>query len=72
MTPTYDKIHNRFKLNGLHFDREELKEVAYSYIKEGEAFEKEMGDFLLEWTNDREVVEVASALDTCNYFNLEP
>lgn len=64
MTPTYDKIHNRFKLNGLHFDREELKEVAYSYIKEGEAFEKEMGDFLLEWTNDREVVEVRTSGST--------
>lgn len=64
MTPTYDKIHNRFKLNGLHFDREELKEVAYSYIKEGEAFEKEMGDFLLEWSNDRDVVEVRTSGST--------
>ncbi len=64
MTPTFDKIHNRFKLNGLHFDRDELKEVAYSFIKEGEPFEKEMGNFLLEWTNDRDVVEVRTSGST--------
>ncbi len=64
MTPSFDKIHNRFKLNGLHFDRDELKEVAYSYIKEGEFYEKEIGDFLLEWTNDRDVVEVRTSGST--------
>lgn len=64
MTPTYDKIHNKFKLNGLHFDRDDLKEVAYSYIKEGEPYEKEIGDFLMEWTNDRDVVEVRTSGST--------
>lgn len=64
MTPSFDKIHNRFKLNGLHFDRDDLKEVAYSYIKEGEFYEKEIGDFLLEWTNDRDVVEVRTSGST--------
>lgn len=64
MTPSFDKIHNRFKLNGLHFDRDALKEVAYSYIKEGEFYEKEIGDFLLEWTNDRDVVEVRTSGST--------
>lgn len=64
MTPSFDKIHNRFKLNGLHFDRDELKEVAYSYIKEGVFYEKEIGDFLFEWTNDRDVVEVRTSGST--------
>jgi O-succinylbenzoic acid--CoA ligase len=64
MTPTFDKIHNKFKFNGLYFDREALKEVAYSLIKEGELYEKEMGDFLLEWTNDRPIVEVRTSGST--------
>lgn len=64
MTPTFDKVHNKFKFNGLHFDRDALKEVAYSFIKEGEPFEKEMGDFLLEWTNDRPLVEVRTSGST--------
>lgn len=64
MTPTFDKIHNKFRLNGLHFDRDALKEVAYSLIKEGAPFEKEMGDFLLEWTNERDLVEVRTSGST--------
>ncbi|WP_297702571.1 AMP-binding protein [uncultured Eudoraea sp.] len=43
------KIHEQFKLNGHGYSNEELKEVAYSLIKEGEDFEKEIGDFLLDW-----------------------
>ncbi len=43
------KIHPQFKLNGFGYSKEELKEVAYSLIKEGVDFEKEIGDFLLDW-----------------------
>lgn len=43
------KIHAQFKLNGHGYSNEELKEVAYSLIKEGVDFEKEIGDFLLDW-----------------------
>ena len=43
------KIHEKFKLNGYGYSNEELKEVAYSLIKEGEDFEKDIGDFLLDW-----------------------
>jgi O-succinylbenzoic acid--CoA ligase len=45
MTPNFDKIHNRFRLNGKHYTFDDLKEVAYSFIKEGLPFEKEIGDF---------------------------
>lgn len=51
MALTYDKIHNRFKFNGLYFSHEDLKEVAYSLIKEGEAYEKATGNFLIDWLN---------------------
>ncbi|UCD59864.1 MAG: AMP-binding protein [Flavobacteriaceae bacterium] len=43
------EIPPQFKLNGHRYSNEELKEVAYSLIKEGEDFEKEIGDFLLDW-----------------------
>lgn len=46
------KIHPQFKLNGHTFSNEELKEVSYSLIKEGEDFEKEIGDFILDWLSD--------------------
>ncbi|SDS47821.1 O-succinylbenzoic acid--CoA ligase [Formosa sp. Hel1_31_208] len=56
MTPTFDKIHLRFKLNGFHFDHDELKEVAYNLVKEGEVYEKTVGDFLLDWLDDKDDV----------------
>jgi O-succinylbenzoic acid--CoA ligase len=64
MTPTYDKIHNRFKFNGLHFDHEDLKEVAYSLIKEGEPYEKVTGNFLIDWLNDKKFLEVKTSGST--------
>ncbi len=47
--PEYTKVHNRFRLNGFHYNREGLKEVAYSFIKEGDQFERFLGDFLMDW-----------------------
>ncbi|MGB1020268.1 MAG: O-succinylbenzoic acid--CoA ligase, partial [Flavobacteriaceae bacterium] len=50
-TPDFTKIHNRFQLNGFHYTREDLKMVALSFIKEGDQFERFMGDFLMDWLN---------------------
>ncbi len=36
MELTYHNVHNKFKLNGFHFDKNDLCRVAYSFIKEGE------------------------------------
>ena len=47
--PTFRNVHNLFKLNGFHLNKEDLCRVAYSFIKEGEEFEKPVGDFLLDW-----------------------
>jgi O-succinylbenzoic acid--CoA ligase len=38
-----------FTLNGLPTAFEDLSEVAYSLIKEGEPYEREIGDFLMDW-----------------------
>lgn len=52
-TVTYQNVHNLFKLNGFHLDRGDLCRVAYSFIKEGEAYEKAVGDFLLDWFDSK-------------------
>ena len=57
-TVTYQNIHNRFKINGFHLNRNDLYEVAYSFIKEGEEFEKIVGDFILDWFDNRSYLEM--------------
>ncbi len=58
---TYEHVHNQFKLNGFHLDREDLCRVAYSFIKEGEEFEKPVGDFLLDWFNSKAYIEMQTS-----------
>ena len=57
MTPKFDKVHHQFKYNGLHFSREDLKEVAYSLVKEGEPYEQITGDFLIDWLSDKDPLD---------------
>lgn len=64
MKPLYQKIHSHFKLNGISFSYDELKEVAYSLIKEGETFEKEIGDFLLDWLDGTATLQVLTSGST--------
>jgi O-succinylbenzoic acid--CoA ligase len=64
MTPKYNKVHNRFKFNGLHFSFEDLKEVAYSLIKEGFAYEKVTGNFLIDWLNNKDYLYVQTSGST--------
>ncbi|MEM7380684.1 MAG: AMP-binding protein [Bacteroidota bacterium] len=58
------KVHPEFKLNGINFSENELAEVAYSLIKEGEDFEKSIGDFILDWLSDSEVIAVKTSGST--------
>ena len=44
-------IHPEFKINGHHFEADHLKKLAYSFIKEGQAHEEVIGNFLLDWLN---------------------
>ena len=60
-SPTYENVHNLFKLNGFHLDREDLCRVAYSFIKEGEDFEKPVGDFLLDWFDSKNYIEMETS-----------
>lgn len=64
MIPTFKNIHFKFRLDGNYFNREDLKEVAYSYVKEGKPYEKEIGDFLIDWLNDMPYVDVFTSGST--------
>ena len=64
MTPKFANIHSRFKLNGTHFDYEELKQVAYNWVKEGLDFEHAAGAFLLDWLDEKNVVLVKTSGST--------
>lgn len=61
---TYENVHNQFKLNGFHLNREDLCRVAYSFIKEGEDFEKPVGDFLLDWFDSKPYIEMQTSGST--------
>jgi O-succinylbenzoic acid--CoA ligase len=63
---TYKNVHNRFKLNGFHLDKEDLCRVAYSFIKEGEDFEKPVGNFLLDWFDEKDFIEMKTSGSTGN------
>ncbi|NUY80026.1 AMP-binding protein [Flavobacterium sp. MAH-1] len=56
--PTYHNVHHRFKLNGFPLDRDDLCRIAYSFIKEGDDYEKHCGLFLLDWFDDKTDIEI--------------
>ncbi|WP_438966695.1 AMP-binding protein [Flavobacterium sp.] len=60
----YKKVHNKFKLNGFHLNADDLCRVAYSFIKEGEAFEKPVGDFLLDWFDANDTISLQTSGST--------
>jgi O-succinylbenzoic acid--CoA ligase len=64
INPTYENVHNHFKLNGFHLNKEDLCRVAYSFIKEGEDFEKPVGDFLLDWFDSKSYIEMQTSGST--------
>jgi O-succinylbenzoic acid--CoA ligase len=64
MGPSYSNVHNRFKYNGYHFNHTELKEVAYSLVKEGEYYEKAIGNFLIDWLSTTDAIEVQTSGST--------
>jgi len=61
---TYNSVHNRFKLNGFHLDRDDLCRVAYSFIKEGDDFERPVGDFILDWFDQNDFIEMNTSGST--------
>lgn len=58
------KIHDNFKLNGRSYNYADLKYVAYSLIKEGDSYEYEIGNFLMDWLSKEPTVEVMTSGST--------
>ncbi|MBE98673.1 AMP-binding protein [Flavobacterium coralii] len=54
--PDYHFVHSSFKLNGFHLTEDDLCRIAYSFIKEGEPFERAVGDFLLDWFDKNDYI----------------
>ena len=54
MIPKFDKVHNKFKLDSIRYDYNDLTDIGYSLIKEGEPFGKEIGRFLLDWMDEKD------------------
>jgi O-succinylbenzoic acid--CoA ligase len=63
-TVFYYNVHNKFKLNGFSFTKEDLLRVAYSFIKEGEAYEKPVGNFILDWFDSKSYLEMNTSGST--------
>ena len=64
--PAYNTIHSQFKFNGHTYDVPNLKELAYSLVKEGEEYERFIGDFLLDWFNDLPTLALGTSGSTGN------
>jgi O-succinylbenzoic acid--CoA ligase len=58
---TYKNVHNHFKLNGFHLDKKDLCRVSYCLVKEGDEFEKSIGDFLLDWFDDKSYIDLQTS-----------
>lgn len=58
---TYKNIHNLFKFNGVHFDRDELCNAAYYLIKEGDQYQKAIGEFILDWFDGSPYIELQTS-----------
>lgn len=61
MQITYKNVHNKFKLNGIHFSKDDLCRIAFSYIKDGEEYQKHIGQFLLDWFDENNFVTVKTS-----------
>ncbi len=64
INPNYNDVHAAFKLNGFHLDKDDMCRLAYSFIKEGEDFEKAVGHFLLDWFDDSPLIEMQTSGST--------
>ncbi|MGB3144107.1 MAG: AMP-binding protein [Maribacter sp.] len=58
------EIHPKFCINGKNIGIHDLSEVAYSFIKEGDLFEKAIGEFLLDWIDTNETLKVHTSGST--------
>lgn len=51
-----EAYHPAFRIAGQAFGLRDLGEVGYSLVKEGDPYERDIGDFLIDWVSDRDHV----------------
>lgn len=59
--PDYHFVHPAFKLNGFHLNGPDLLRIAYSFIKEGEPYERAVGDFLMYWFDHNSFIDMQTS-----------
>lgn len=63
-TTTLPETHPDFRLNKVHYNNQQLTAAAYYLIKEGEPYQGQIGNFLLDWLNDNEYIIVKTSGST--------
>ncbi len=58
---THRNVHNYFKLDGYHLNAADLCRIGYSFIKEGDAYEKSIGEFFLDWFDKKDYIEMTTS-----------
>ena len=58
------KIHDGFKINNHSGDQDDLKVFANNFIKKGEVYEQEAGQFILDWLNEKDYIVVKTSGST--------
>lgn len=58
---THKNVHNYFKIDGFHLNADEVRRVAYDYIKEGDGNEQAIGEFLLDWFDGKDYIEMRTS-----------
>lgn len=57
-------LHPNFSIEGRNYSLNDLTELSYSFIKEGEEFEIHIGEFILDWIDDSPIITVHSSGST--------
>ncbi|HDZ03889.1 hypothetical protein LCGC14_0199370 [marine sediment metagenome] len=57
-------LHPSFSVHGKVISLNDLIELSYSFIKEGKEFEKNIGEFILDWINDSPTISVQTSGST--------
>ncbi|MEZ0183389.1 AMP-binding protein [Flavobacterium oncorhynchi] len=58
---THKNVHNYFKLDGYHLNAADLCQIGYSFIKEGDAYERSIGEFFLDWFDHKDYIEMTTS-----------
>jgi O-succinylbenzoic acid--CoA ligase len=57
-------VHPNFSIHGRSISFADLSEVGYCLIKEGEEFEKHIGEFIIDWIDDSPTISVQTSGST--------